>query len=83
MSLFESLQMHEVLVYGLVFGIPVLVIGSQAVVTVVKAVIKHRERMAMIEQGLNPDWPPEQPPVQQYPAGTNSLDETQPHVPSG
>ncbi|MHB8972225.1 MAG: hypothetical protein ACYC3X_22885 [Pirellulaceae bacterium] len=81
MDWLRSLQMHEILVYGIVFCVPVLVIGSQAVVAIVKAVIKHRERMALIEQGLHPDWPPEQPAEEEYPVRPSDLDETQPYVP--
>jgi hypothetical protein len=81
MDWLRSLQMHEILVYGVVFCVPLLVIGAQAVVAIVKAVIKHRERMALIEQGLNPDWPPEQPTEEEYPARTSGMDETQPYVP--
>jgi hypothetical protein len=78
MDWLQSLQMHEVLVYGIVFGIPILVIGSHTIVTIVKAVIKHRERMAMIERGLHPDLPPEQPGGEEYPV--SGMDETQPYV---
>jgi hypothetical protein len=77
----QSLQMHEVIVYGVLFVLPVLVIGSQALVAIVKALIKHRERMAMIEQGLNPDLPPGQVPLVEYPPDTNHIDETRPYVP--
>jgi hypothetical protein len=80
MDWLESLQMHEILVYGIVFGIPILVIGAHTVVTIVKAVIKHRERMAMIERGLHPDCPPEQPGSEEYPVGAGGMDETQPYV---
>lgn len=51
----QSLEMHEILVYGLAFGLPIGVIASSSVATVVKAIIRHRERMAMIEAELDPD----------------------------
>jgi hypothetical protein len=57
MAWLQSLQMGEILVYGLAFGLPVVAIMSSMVVAVVNALIKHRERMAMIEHGLDPDAP--------------------------
>jgi hypothetical protein len=51
-----QLQMHEILIYGLVYGLPVVAIGCSGVETIVKALINHRERLAMIEQGLDPDY---------------------------
>jgi len=82
MGWLQSLQMHEILIYGRVFGLPVVIIGFQAVVAIVTAVIKHRERMAMIEQGLHPDYPPEQPGIGDHPARPpDGMDETQPYVP--
>ncbi len=51
----QSLQMNEILVYGLALGLPFVAIGFSAVATVVNAIIKHSERMAMINQGLDPD----------------------------
>ena len=42
------------LFFGVVIGIPVIVGG---VIAVTKLLIKHRERMAMIEQGMHPDDP--------------------------
>jgi hypothetical protein len=85
MDWLHSLQMHEILVYGVVFGLPILVIGivlgSRTVVAIVNVVIKHRERMAMIEQGLNPDWPPEEPAKEEHSAKTSGMDDTQPYIP--
>jgi len=82
MGWLQSLQMHEILIYGLVFGLPVVIIGFHAAGAIVKAVIKHRERMAMIEQGLHPDCPPEQPGIGEHPPRQpDGMDETQPYVP--
>lgn len=81
MEWLKSLQMHEILVYSLAIGLPVVVIVSQAIVSIVKALIKHRERMAMIERGLHPDLPPEQLPIAQHPATADGLDQTQPYRP--
>ena len=40
--------------------VAVLVVGIVGgTIAVVKLVVRHRERMAMIEQGLHPDYPPE------------------------
>ncbi len=47
----------------LVFLIPILAILVGGITTIVKQLIKHRERMAMIEQGMNPDWPAPNDPV--------------------
>jgi len=49
----------------LVFLIPILAILMGGITTIVKQVIKHRERMAMIHQGMNPDWPGPNDPVRQ------------------
>ena len=77
----QSLQMHEIVLYGLVFGLPIVAIGFSSVVTITKALIKHRERMAMIEQGLDPDYGPEEPEDEDSPAPRpGNLDETQPYV---
>jgi hypothetical protein len=40
--------------------IPIVLIVSGAITTIVKRVIVHRERMALIEMGLHPDYPPEE-----------------------
>jgi hypothetical protein len=39
----------------LVFLIPIVAIIVGGIITVVKLLIRHRERMAMIEQGFDPD----------------------------
>ena len=64
----QTLQMHEIILYGLVFGLPIVVIGFSSVETIVKALIKHRERLAMIERGFDPDYYPEQPEIEDPPA---------------
>ncbi len=41
----------------LVFLIPIIAVLMGGVLGIVKLLIKHRERMAMIEQGMHPDTP--------------------------
>jgi hypothetical protein len=41
--------------------IPIVAIIVGGVVLVTKAVIRHRERLAMIERGMHPDHPPGKP----------------------
>lgn len=40
--------------FGIVVGIPVIVGG---VTQIAKMLMRHRERMAMIERGMHPDLP--------------------------
>ena len=40
--------------------IPIVLIISGAITNIVKRVVSHRERMAMIEMGLHPDYPPDE-----------------------
>ena len=80
-SWLQSLQMHEILIYGLVFGLPVVVIGFAFLESTVKALIKHRERMIMHEEGLDLDYFPEEPEVANRPAPRHgNMNETQPYV---
>jgi hypothetical protein len=44
----------------LVFAIPIIAILCGAVIAIIKLVIKHRERMELIRQGIHPDYPPDQ-----------------------
>jgi hypothetical protein len=39
--------------------IPLVVIVSVVIIVIVKKVISHRERMAMIERSIHPDYPSE------------------------
>jgi hypothetical protein len=39
--------------------IPIIAIICGSVMAIVSSVIKHRERMAMIEMGIHPDHPPD------------------------
>jgi hypothetical protein len=39
--------------------IPIMGIVSITIAVIVKKVFAHRERMAMIERGIHPDYPPE------------------------
>ena len=57
MSVFTS---PDTLVLILVFGIPIVAILCGSTTAIVKMVIRHRERMRMIEQGIHPDLPPEE-----------------------
>ena len=43
----------------LIFIIPIVAILTGGVIVIVRRVITHLERMAMIERGLHPDLPPE------------------------
>ena len=82
MAWLQSLQMGEILVYGCAFGLPVVAIGSGMVVAIVKALIKHRERMAMIEHGLYPDESLADAETKKcWAKCPEDLDETQPYVP--
>ena len=81
-SWLQSLQMHEILIYGLVFGLPIVAIGFSFIETIIKALIKHRERLIMDEQGLDLDYYPEQPEGEARPSSRpGNLDETQPYAP--
>ena len=80
-SWLQSLQMHEILIYGLVFGLPIVAIGFSFIETTIKALIRHRERLIMVEQGLDLDYYPEQPEVEDRPAPRpGNMDETQPYA---
>lgn len=54
-QLIEKLLQPEVLV----FLIPITAILTGGAIALVKMLIRHRERLAMIEQGMHPDEPPE------------------------
>ena len=41
----------------LVFAIPIVAILVGGIVSITKQLIRHRERMAMIERGMHPDHP--------------------------
>jgi hypothetical protein len=43
---------HTFTFFFIVVGIPILVMGTKEII---KLLIKHRERMAMIEHGMDPD----------------------------
>jgi hypothetical protein len=45
---------HTFLFFFAVVGIPMIVMGLKEII---KLLIKHRERMAMIEHGMHPDSP--------------------------
>ena len=53
---FELLDSPEVLV----FSIPLAVIVIGGVVAIVGMILKHRERMHMIEHGIHPDSAPDE-----------------------
>lgn len=46
----------------LVFLIPMLAILVGGIIAIVKILIRHRERMTLIEHGIHPDYPPEESP---------------------
>ena len=65
----------------LIFGIPLAAIVVGGILGIVKILIRHRERMAMIEHGLHPDHPPEEiEPAEDYPPGSEQPADTQPYV---
>ena len=77
----QSLQIHEILIYGLVFGLPVAAIGFSTVESIAKAIIKHHERLAMIERGLAPDYHSEHLNAEKNPVPRpGNVDETQLYV---
>ena len=41
----------------LALSIPIVAIVTGGVVTIARMMIKHRERMALIEMGMHPDFP--------------------------
>ena len=42
------------------FAIPITAILVWGIIAITKILIRHRERMAMIERGMHPDHPPEE-----------------------
>jgi hypothetical protein len=44
----------------MVFSIPIVAIICGSAMAIVKMVIKHRERMGLIQHGIHPDYPPEE-----------------------
>lgn len=48
--------------------IPITGIVVGGIVAIVVIMLRHRERMALIEQGLHPDHPPEEADPEQDPA---------------
>ena len=42
-----------------VFLVPIAAILVGGVIAVTKLIIRHRERIAMVEHGMHPDHPPE------------------------
>ena len=78
-SWLQSLQMHEILIYGLVFGLPIVVIGFSFVEKTIQAIILHLERLKMLEEGIDLVYYPEQPKVENRQASkSRDTDETQP-----
>lgn len=47
--------------------LPIVAVIALAVVVIVKLFIRHRERMALIEHGIHPDYPPEDDESKQNP----------------
>ena len=45
----------------IVFLIPIVAILVGGIIAVVTILIRHRERMTMIEHGIHPDYRPEEP----------------------
>ncbi len=51
---------EDIIVPLAVFLVPISFIVMYGIVRIAKLLIHHRERMAMIERGMHPDYPPEQ-----------------------
>ena len=49
----------------IVFLIPLAAILVGGIIAITKLIIRHRERMAMIERGIDPDHPQEPQPDEQ------------------
>ena len=58
---------HTFLFFFAVIGIPMIVVSLKEIV---KLLIKHRERMAMIEHGMDPDAYRQPRPSERTPAET-------------
>ena len=58
-------QFADPAVAGIMVPIAGILVGG--IIAIVCIVIKHRERMAMIEQGIHPDHPEEQPAIEHEP----------------
>ena len=43
----------------LIFLLPIVAILVGGIIAITKTLIRHRERMAMIERGMNPNFPAE------------------------
>ena len=52
---------------GLPFLIPIVAILVGGIMGIVKLFMRHRERMAMIERGIHPDFKEEKPPTVEEP----------------
>ena len=44
-----------------------IIVGAVVIICIVKFGIAHRERMAMIKQGIHPDYPPIDDEIKQNP----------------
>lgn len=66
----------------IVLAIPfVIVLVAVGIPVFAKVLSSHRERMAMIQQGLHPDYPPDIYQDEQFlPEQADVLRETQPYV---
>ncbi|HEY4759120.1 MAG TPA: hypothetical protein VIH42_00930 [Thermoguttaceae bacterium] len=51
--------------------IPIIAILAVAIVIIIKKIFEHRERMAMIERGMHPDFPVEEEGTDQNPRKTS------------
>lgn len=45
-------------IFYVLLSVVAIVAGAVVIVVIVKFLIAHRERMAMIERGIHPDYPP-------------------------
>ena len=58
----QLIDKPDLLATFMFFLVPIVAIISGVTFVIVKKVFAHRERMAMIERGIHPDYPPEDEP---------------------
>ena len=65
----DNRLIHEIMA----LAIPIVAIVVGGLVIVAKSYIRHRERIALIEMGIHPDYPPLDADEQQLPPGPSAL----------
>ena len=56
----------------MVFAIPIIAILVGGILGITYLVMSHRERMAMIQHGIHPDYPPEEEEEEEEPETAGS-----------